>query len=54
MDLDREIKSLRRELRFKDDACIKAEKETRQLKLLYNKQNGGDDVNLFFLFIKFN
>lgn len=38
-DLEREIKSLKKELRVKDDACAKAENETRELKMNNKKQN---------------
>lgn len=47
-DLEREIKSLKKELRIKDDACAKAEFETRELKM-NNKKHNDDAVGFFNL-----
>lgn len=43
MDLEKEVKSLKRELKAKDDACTKAENETSQLK--NNNKKNEDEVS---------
>lgn len=51
-DVERELKSLKKELRLKDDIVNKNEEEIRQLRLNNVNKQSDEDVSFFFIIFK--